>query len=118
MKFVPALLVALLAGCASTTKYEAQLDRMIGLQEGALLRNWGPPSSWYESDGTKYLVYHRGESVNLPGLAPNYRVTGNVAAPYGGSPAFGFDFYCTTTLHIRDGMIVSWRWKGNDCASR
>ena len=49
----------MLSACATTKKYEALLNTWAGKSENALLQSWGPPDSFYENDGVKYLAIRR-----------------------------------------------------------
>ena len=113
------VLIGALASCATEANYEKILDSWTGSSENELLNSWGPPDSVYESGGTKYLTYARGNTVVLPGTAPSYQstVVGNTmyTNPVGGTPPLVMNRHCKTTFTIQSGIIVSWRWEGNAC---
>jgi len=116
------LLVFLLLGCATTAGYEKKLASFNGATELELVRAWGPPQQTYETDGFKFLTYSSSRVISVPGMAPNYTttMTGNTAhtqrvGGYGGMTA---SKSCQTTFELKDGIVVSSKWKGNDCKSR
>tara|TARA_R110000868_G_scaffold150567_7_gene373928 strand:- start:4634 stop:5338 length:705 start_codon:yes stop_codon:yes gene_type:complete len=111
----------MLSACATTKKYEALLNTWAGKSENALLQSWGPPDSFYENDGVKYLTFNNSRSGYVPGVAPNYQTTfvGNTAytQAVGGSPGFVYTKRCKTTFAISGGIIRGWRYQGNACRS-
>ncbi len=110
-----------LAGCATSENYEKVLDTWVGSTEAELVSSWGPPNSFYESDGTRFLTYVRSRSGYIPGTAPTYQTTiiGNTAytSSYGGSPGFSYSKHCKTTFTISGGTISTWRYEGNNCTA-
>jgi hypothetical protein len=122
MKKVIFLLTLILSGCATTANYEKLLSSWVGSPESALISSWGPPSSVYESDGTKYLTYSKSNSGYIPGVAPSYqtRYVGNTAytTPIGGYSGFVYNNNCSTTFTVSNKTITNWRYEGNACRSR
>ena len=92
---------------------------MVGQSESRLLAQWGPPTSFFESGGVRYLTYSKSSSMVIPGTPPTYHTTvyGNTAytTPIGGTSDDIVNFSCTTTFTIQDGMIRTYRWQGNNC---
>jgi hypothetical protein len=114
------LLAALLtASCATEENYKQILGSWLGSSERELMDAWGPPDSFYEADGVKYLTYSRGRTVVLPGTPPSYRSTaiGSTlyTTPVGGTPPTALNMHCKTTFTIENGRIQGWRFEGNDC---
>jgi hypothetical protein len=113
----------ILAGCATTAKYEKVLATWVGSPEPNLIRSWGPPQQVYDAgDGVKYLTYVSSRNVFIPGSSPTYstQYIGNTAYTnsYGGSPAQNIAMSCKTSFEVKNGIITSWRYEGNDCTSR
>ncbi len=78
----------------------------MGLPELALIRAWGPPSSSYETGGSRFLTYQwRGNSYVV--------ATGSPIVP-----AAIVGKWCDTTFEYRAGVAVSWRYQGNGCKSK
>lgn len=121
-RIAAALLLILLAGCATTAKYEKVLNTWVGSSEKDLVRKWGPPQGVYESDGTRYLTYNSSRNLFMPGVAPTYttQYVGNTAftSASGGMPAQNIAMSCQTTFELTNGLITSWRWQGNDCTAQ
>jgi len=116
-------LVALtLASCATVPDYNEVLKAYEGRAEIDLLRDWGAPSSSYQSDGSKFLTYQSQRNVLVPGVAPVMTTTfvGNTGftTTTGGIPPRTVGEWCTTTFEVREGRVVNSRWQGNDCRKR
>jgi hypothetical protein len=111
-----------LIGCATTANYEKLLNSWMGVSENFLISSWGPPNSFYETGGTKYLTYAKSSFGYVPGVAPSYQTTfiGNTAytTQVGGYSGFAYSSNCSTTFTIANGVITSWRYEGNACRSR
>ena len=111
----------LLAGCATSAKYEAVLDSWVGSSELEIVRSWGAPVQAYNAGESKFLVYSSSRNVIVPGTAPTYttNVIGNTAYTnsIGGTPAQNLAFSCETTFELQGGAIVSWSYRGNDCTA-
>ncbi len=121
MKKIILLLAVLLAGCATSANYEKLLDSWTGSTESALVATWGPPSSVYELDGTRYLTFNKSGSGYIPGVAPTYQTKWVGNTPYttqvGGSPGYSYATNCNTTFILQGQVIKSWRYEGNACRS-
>lgn len=115
------LLITLVSGgCATTAKFEENLDSWLGTTEKELVQQWGPPINVYELDSTtKVLTYNFSEDLFIPGSSPNYTTTyiGNQAYTQksGGMPAQFVNYNCTVNFTFSDGIISSWRYEGNSC---
>ncbi len=120
-KLALALVLTLLSGCASEKKYLAVVTSWVGAPETSLVRSWGPPSNVYTTGDTKFLVYQSSRSIVVPGTAPTYQTTfvGNTAytTAYGGTPPSQIDLGCQTTFEVRNGKIVDFSYRGNDCTA-
>jgi hypothetical protein len=113
--------LALLTACATTAKYERNLNSWLGADEVSLVRQWGAPQQAYETGGSKFLVYSSNGNIVLPGQAPAYttNVYGNTAytTPVGGYPAQNIALDCVTTFEVANGVVSNWTWKGNNCVA-
>lgn len=122
MRLVMAILaVVLLASCATVEKYEAKLQTWVGSAEERLIASWGPPDSFYESGGTRYLTYAKSRTVVTAGTAPttNAYVVGSqvFTSTTPGSPGSVRQRSCKTTFIVKNSVITDWQHKGNDCKS-
>ena len=137
-----ALLSILLAGCATTSGYEAVLQTWIGDTTDHLVSIWGVPQQKYRQDGGgKVLQYERSGQIVLPGTttyqAQTTYTNGTVSAiSTNGNSANGF-YNDTSTTYVphtsgptviptqcmtrftadANGRIVNWAWQGNSCRS-
>ncbi len=128
------LMVLSLSGCATTAKYEARLDTLVGKSEDVLISSWGVPDKEYRlSDGKKALEYVRKDTVKSGGYAYAYPQTvyqsGTInGKPYSGTatqyitettPVQKFKLVCKTSFLLdKNGKIESWHHEGNDCVSQ
>jgi len=135
MKKIFILLLSLaLCGCATTVKYEARLNNLIGQTEDFLVATWGVPDKEYHlSDGKKAVEYVRKDIVRSGGNTYTYPQTvyqsGTIdGKPYSGTatqlvtettPVQKFKLYCNTSFVISSsGKIESWHHEGNNCVSQ
>lgn len=114
------LLLAAVAGCATTPKYEAMLERWVGMPEDTLVRAWGPPDRVYDGRSVRTLTYHRGSPPVAPGAAQVYYASpvGMRTASAAGTPPMALNSACITTFEVAGGVVRSWRWQGNDCKAK
>ncbi|NWA03717.1 hypothetical protein [Pseudomonas gingeri] len=113
--------LALLGGCASETKYKANMDSWVGQDEVRLVRELGPPMQAYEAGGSRFLVYTMSNSLVIPGT-PTTASTGN----YGngsfttitpGAPAQSLDYTCSSQFEVKGQKVVAWTSRGNGCVA-
>ena len=75
--------------------YTQAMESWENATEAQLIKQWGIPTQTYEVDGQKYLLYKREN---------NFTSGGN-----------SYHFYCDTTFTIEKGIIVYWKYNGNNC---
>ena len=97
--------VLVLAGCVLAANYQAKLQTWVGKSEIELVESIGPPDSWYEVAGSKFISYNRQRGVTY------IRTVGPMSA-------VGIPSWCKTTFQIRDSLVSSWQVQGNACRSR
>ena len=120
------LALLLLAGCATTAKYEAKLNSWVGADANSLVNSWGYPKSSFDApNGNKVYVYQNAGSITMP---TTYQTTANVTSY--GNTAYGnattnvyggqtLNFWCKTFFEVDStNRIVRWRWEGNRCKSK
>jgi hypothetical protein len=115
--------VVLLAGCATTANYKANLDSWVGQSEDRLVAEWGPPASVYVSpNGDRILTYANSSNYHVQGVQPSYHTTkiGNslYTQSIGGVAPHDVTLSCKTNFTIQGGKIWSWRFEGNNCVSQ
>lgn len=134
MKKVFVVLACLVAaGCATAAKYEAALQSWVGSDESTLISAWGTPAHSYQmTNGQRSLGYTRNENILMGGgtyTTPEtvvhqgtidgkaYTGTSTVYVPRQ-EPVYDMKMRCDTTFIIdTDGIVRSWQWDGNGCAS-
>ena len=117
--FVFLFLAALTAACTSSAAYEDLLNTWIGATEDQLLKAWGAPESFYETDDFTYLTYENESLGYVPPPPPIYVPGPNGPRPYyrrslGGG--YNYTISCRTTFVVnQNGLVESARWEGNGC---
>ena len=108
---VIALVVLLVAGCATTGNYEKVLRSWMGNDVNSLIVSWGPPSDVYTMpDGRKAYTWLR---------VGGTRVTANYNRYLNMVTAGSVTYWCKTTFTTTpSGVVRNWRWEGNACRSR
>ena len=96
MKFKILLLALILVGCATTKGYQTKLESFNGVSEAELIKEWGAPQRYYESDGKKFLTYSTSRFVFVSGTG-------------------GLSLSCQTTFELGSGKVISSTFKGKDC---
>lgn len=127
-KFLILFYLVLVCACATTGKYNAELNRWIGKKEIALLEIWGKPSSVFNLGQREQIityVHHNKEVVPAENLqyTPDFNNAATLYAPFSYEedfaiwpPIFVVENTCQTSFHIRNGIVQSWQWRG-DCVA-
>lgn len=115
------------SACATTEKYNAELNGWIGKKEVALLETWGKPSSIFKLGQQEQIVtYVHQDNEIIPAesmmYTPDFNNGYTLYAPFSYAedfadwpPAFVVKNICQTSFHIKNGIIQSWQWRGNAC---
>ena len=139
---IVALVTLVLAGCATTAKYEKILDAWVGHSTDELIRSWGPPQNTSAlQNGDHVIEYDSHSTFQTGGYTYSVPITtynsGNVTmygdknitnGYYNGKsttyvqkqmPLQTVDMNCTTlfTINSKD-IIEKWSWEGNNCSSQ
>ena len=102
---VTLLLVFIVSSCTSKLDHEKVLESWMGAKESALIDKWGTPTSHYKTDdGKKYLTWKNSSQAMIGG---NYR--------YSSMPPTLVTSNCDITMILEDGIVTSWKYKGNNC---
>jgi hypothetical protein len=118
-KFLSLGALALLAGCAYPSPQHVQaLNSMVGKPEVDVVRTYGVPNRTIDTSGHRFLAYSesRIDSLGYPGWGYGGCGWGRWGGFYGGG--FGDEIVqeqCTTTFELANGLVQSWKLKGNDC---
>lgn len=127
------ILTFLLFACASSGKYDKQLNQSIGDSKTQLVEKLGRPSAVkILPNGDELLAYTKVHEVYIPSeyylynqgaLSTEYD---NLYTPFLGdydfTPAYstlGYDIknVCQTVFLIQKGIVTGWKWRGNDCTA-
>lgn len=111
---------ALVSGCATRERYEAQLQTYVGSNISSVIDAWGYPSGSFEApNGNLVYVWDRQSSYTSP---PSYQttiITGRNGIGYGttlGFPGQTYNLRCQTYFEVdKAKTILKWRTQGNDC---
>ena len=122
VKFLLAPALIVLAGCATTTKYEENLRSWVGRTEDDLVRAWGRPAQVRDTDGQRYLTYVLAAQRYAPGIAPSFQPTiagtSVYTDPDSGVPGYSYSLSCKTTFELSNGVVRSWQLEGNACKAK
>jgi hypothetical protein len=128
------VLAMLISGCATTKKYETQMQNFVGDDEKYLIAAWGNPQNVRQlENGRKVFEYSEEENIESGGnsyIAPDpyYRQGATDNTMYAGGsgvsdvvqtdPIEKTRLWCKTSFVIgSDGKVESWRFEGNNCVS-
>ena len=128
--------VVMLSSCYTKQEHQEMLQSWVGHDKAKIIDVWGPPTSYYEADGAKYLTWSNSSGV-MPSKAYNTygyetattplyitQTGGDESTPSGTmsapdplafSPSMPTKLYCDTTMMVTDGLVVSVTSKGNNC---
>lgn len=86
---------AIVAGCVTTANYETILNGWVGRSEDELVKDWGAPSSVFQTSSAKYYTYVRNKGCS------DGKET--------------YTCVCSTTFQLESSQVRAWRWDGNGC---
>ncbi len=115
------LAIAMLAARATEEAYKTALQSWIGAREQQLVSQWGPPEGFYEAEGVRFLTYQKSSSYYNAGTPPRYETTMIGSQAYtraiGGSDGYMVNLRCKTTFEVRNSVITTYRFEGNNCVA-
>ncbi|MEX2454396.1 MAG: hypothetical protein WD470_06815 [Rhodospirillaceae bacterium] len=109
------MLAALVSACMSTAAYEAMLDGWVGRHVDALVQEWGPPQATHSyEDGRRSLQYRERTIQHVPPVTAFNPYSARDTILFPGTVR---ELACITTFEAdAQGIVRSWKWRGNDCA--
>jgi len=111
-KILLILLISLgLFSCATTEQFEKNMNSWVGLKEIQLIREWGAPTSSFNSGSSKFLVYLNSYK-SKDSYSTSYSKYSSSTTNWGGNT-----YTCEMTFEISNKIIRNVRWKGNNCRS-
>jgi hypothetical protein len=126
--FISILSGLALIGCATTSQYQTKLATLVGQPEEALIAKWGKPTGRYtDENGDEVIAYIRSREVivpstsvaiNTPGTSYGGGGNSQLVSTSQGTPSEKIKLSCMTIFLIRNGIVNSSTFKGNDCKTR
>ncbi len=125
------ILTMLLLACATSQKYDQELKSWVGKSESSLISAWGRPSAQkYLGNNSKVLTYTRANEVVIPSEYYIYNdgwgetdivydpfMSDYNFSPYSEMVDTAVEEICQTSFWIENGIITSWKWRGNNCVA-
>ncbi len=133
MKAISGILIyALLCACATSSNYNNKLNKMVGQPESALIALWGQPNSVFKLGNQEEIITYVRKNEEI--IPPSYTIYNpdfnsmdtlyspfsyqeDFALPTSVEPGYVINNICQTSFHIKNGIIQSWQWRGNNCVS-
>ena len=131
-RFITAIVLLLtLNACATSQKYDAKLNKLIGKTSEQLQTTMGKPNITKQlKNGDMIYIYTNINDQELPLANFNYddgimdeddifysfTYGGNVI-PDGNLLEETITDFCQTQFHLKNNIVVSWQWKGNACVA-
>ena len=124
--------IFLLFACETVGNYNANLNRWVGKPEKNLIYVWGEPNSIFKlGQNEEIITYIKKDRVIVPPQItmydPDFNNVDTLYAPFSYDEDFTLPLsesngyivnnICRTSFHIKDGIVQSWQWKGNDCVA-
>src|SRR5574344_1384475 len=123
-------LVLSLTVCQTVGNYNAQLNTLVGQTEDYLIDEWGEPGKVQTINPNEQIfTYTKQNEVIIPAqysyYYPDFNGMETLYAPFtyqqdfAPNPFETTDGYevkdiCQTSFHIKNGIVESWQWKGNN----
>lgn len=105
-------LLALLACSPPGAERRAFLSQFVGKPEGDLVMALGVPERTYESQGVRFLAFVESRVDFVPAVSFYGPAFWSLAPTY---PAGVTQWYCETTVAVRDNIVQSFTFRGNAC---
>ncbi len=117
-------MICTLTACATTGKYQTELNTLKGQPVESVLAKWGEPRGDVILDnGDRLLTYIRTRSIQLPGAvgispSPIQGVSPGIDFGTRGSGTDTLELRCMTKFYLHDDLVQHWTIDGNDCIYR
>lgn len=127
--FICLLSSLILIGCATTSQYKTKLSTLVGQPEESLLAQWGKPTGRYKDEnGDEVIAFIRSREVILPSTSVAINSPGTsysnsvgnsqLVSTSQGLPSETIKLNCLTKFILKNGVVTSSTFKGNDCKAR
>lgn len=103
-----------LTACATVSKFESRMDAKKGLNKEQLIDAMGIPDKEYKTDSFEIVEYNQSQTVSSSksdtSVVNGYLVTTKTSVPY--------TMQCKLEFKLVNGIVESYRYKGDMCRSR
>lgn len=121
--FFSVSVILLTSGCCSREKFEQRLNGYIGDSKVRLLQDFGQPIRTERVGGEELVSFLRDRTYFVNETGPSMHTTkrktkdGYTIDTYTnpGTPAHYVEQKCEMSFRIRNGRVVDWKSRGNDC---
>ena len=119
--FIVAATCIAIMGCATEGQYRTKMTTFVGQPKEALIAKWGKPTGQYtDENGDEVVSYIKTRDINVPGTPAGSMgfsaVNQEIVIP--AMPTSTVYLTCMTQFIVRNGVIQSLTFKGNDCKAR
>ena len=100
--------------------YSNDLEKYVGQSEASLYSQWGSPDNVISiSPYNKVVSYTEYYSAPLGWQTKPYANSLNYAAMNQGFTAENaYNYYCTTSFTIQEGVVTNYSFNGDDCVAK
>ncbi len=115
MKIIPGILAfLLLAGCATTAKFEKRMNAKKGMTKSELIEDMGIPDKQYKADDYEIIEYNQSNTGSVPVV--NIGTIGNQT--YTTQTMTSRTTSCKLEFKIINNIVTNYRYKGDMCISQ
>ena len=121
----------LLCGCKSATEYNAKLNKWVGKSQYELLNAWGKPNGIFKLGQKDKIITYTRENTDFQRYGssiynPDFNDMNTAYMPFSYNEDFATEnvsyhsgyiknSVCQTSFYIKDGVVSSCQWRGNNC---
>ena len=103
-----------LAGCATTGKFEKRMEVKKGLTKEQLIDEMGIPVKEYKSESFEILEYYQSDRISVPQSSVS-TVSGSTIYTNTSGGSYAVD--CKLEFKLINGIVTNYRYKGALCRS-
>ncbi|WP_180050308.1 MULTISPECIES: hypothetical protein [unclassified Acinetobacter] len=111
---VASLLVLFLSACVTVAKFEKRMDEKKGLNKAQLIEEMGIPDREYKISNFEILEYNQSQTVfnskSDTSVVNGYLINTQTSVPQ--------NMWCRLEFKLVEGIVESYRYKGDMCKSR
>lgn len=102
------------SACVTTAKFEARMDAKKGLSKDQLIEEMGIPNKEYNAENFTILEYYQSQSGSNTENHTSV-VNGVLVNTYSSSP---YTIWCKLEFKLVNGVVESYKYRGDLCKSR